>query len=255
MFLTPAKIICYPLLDSTMDEARRLLDTDSLNPLALTVILADAQNQARGRRQRPWFSPLGNFYASFIMPWRHPFNTLGQMSFVYGLAVIEALQHYLPSSSDLQCKWPNDILYKGEKVAGILLETHTPPQSNAIFLIAGVGINIITAPNSDTEKPSATFLQAHSQTPIVIADLLEHCLKSLEKWANTWNDQGFSPIRKMWLEWARAQGKGVTVRLEKNGMPIQGRFIDLDEQGALVFETPEGKRHSIYTGDVFFDGC
>ena len=253
MFTNPPQILSYPLLDSTMDEARRLLEAERVDTDALTVILADTQTQARGRHQRSWYSPPGNFYASFIMPWSYSLNRVGQMSFVYALAVTEALQTYLPPTLLLQCKWPNDILLAGGKLAGILLETYTSLRESKVFLITGVGINLVAAPEG-SELLQATFLQAHLQKPVPIPALLRSISESLEKWYTLWNREGFSPIREAWLACAQAYGKTMTVRLEKNGAPIRGRFIDLDKQGALVFETFAGARHHIYAGDVFFDG-
>src|SRR6516165_12536699 len=82
------------------------------------------QTAGRGRRGRAWASPPGNLYASLILRPRCPLDQAAQLGFVAALAVGDTLAWTLETRPDgLSYKWPNDVLLRGRKIAGILLES------------------------------------------------------------------------------------------------------------------------------------
>ena len=100
-------------------------------------VLAATQSKGRGQMQRPWFSPRGNLYVSFLLP-EHTLLTGNKASVVLAYLLVLACKK---AGYSLQIKWPNDILdLKGRKVAGILLEEREG------HIIAGLGVNIRDIP-------------------------------------------------------------------------------------------------------------
>ena len=151
------KIIQYEEVDSTNDEAKRLIraatpaSADSKPPItddnsvAVTpalynlygsVVVARRQTAGRGRRGREFASPgLDSVYASFILP--PPQNLEGQLITAFAaVAVCEAIEQ--TTSYKPGIKWVNDIFVDGKKVCGILAETIP----HAVVLGIGVNINL-----------------------------------------------------------------------------------------------------------------
>jgi BirA family biotin operon repressor/biotin-[acetyl-CoA-carboxylase] ligase len=110
-----------------------------------TVIIADRQIEGRGRTGKIWVSPEGNFYASLVVGQVTDISKLTELTFVTALAVGDTLLSFI-SYSNVQYKWPNDILIDVKKISGILLEK----RSNLNLLIIGIGINIISVPLLET---------------------------------------------------------------------------------------------------------
>lgn len=249
------RLVRHDTIGSTNDEAKRLAREGAV---AGTVVWALEQTAGRGRRGRRWLSPRGNLYASLVLRPACPPDCAARLGFAAALAVGDALGNLVPGLGGLACKWPNDVLLGGRKVAGLLLESETGFGSqvssgskvgggeNLAFLVIGVGINLVSAP-ANSEFP-ATSLAAEDHAPPEPAAMLEAVVGCFESWERRWREEGFAPVRAAWLARAAARGQPIRVRLE--GATLHGRFADLDQRGALVLDTPGGLR-LISAGDVF----
>jgi len=234
--------LVFDSLDSTLSEAARLAPT--LN--GPTWILALEQTAARGRRGRHWATPRGNFAATLIMQRREPPGVAALRSFVTSLALYRSFVAVTGRADDFALKWPNDVLLKGGKVAGILLE------SIGEHLVIGIGVNLAHAPD-------AGQLEARALRPMSLADDLgldvsaEVFLDVLAGEYAALEDQfithGFAPIRRDWLAHAARLGEVITARTMRD--EIIGTFEDVDEAGSLILKTSEG-RVAITAADVFF---
>jgi len=210
-----------------------------------TIIWASEQTEGRGRRGRTWHSPPGNLYFSMILRPEIPLSQAGELGFVTSLALNDCLGTLSPAGHDISCKWPNDILLNGKKVAGLLLETESPgKQLDA--LIVGIGVNVASHPEG-TEFP-ATSLR-YEQFSSTVEETLAGFCKSFLNWTHRWLEEGFTPVRKNWLWRAKGMGEEITVRLAND--TLHGRFKDIDETGALILQTDSGNK-VIHSGDVFF---
>jgi BirA family transcriptional regulator, biotin operon repressor / biotin---[acetyl-CoA-carboxylase] ligase len=230
-------------IGSTNDEAKRLARDGAA---AGTLVWALAQTAGRGRRGRGWVSPPGNLYTSLVMRPNCPPDRAAQLGFVAAVAVGNALTELLPRLDGLSYKWPNDVLLNGGKVAGILLESEMTGLDQLSFLVVGVGINLLTAPRN-TEFP-ATSIAAESLGEIAPAVMLEAFLRHFQFCDQRWREDGFAPVRAAWLAAAACRGEAIRVRLET--ATLYGRFIDIDEQGALLLDSA-GERRRISAGEVF----
>ena len=106
-----------------------------------TVVIAESQSSGRGRRGRQWYSDSGQgIFLSLILRPPLPVNELSRINMAIALAIVDALQEVGIKSG---IKWPNDILIKDRKIAGILTEAITD-MDGIEFIVSGIGLNVNT---------------------------------------------------------------------------------------------------------------
>jgi BirA family biotin operon repressor/biotin-[acetyl-CoA-carboxylase] ligase len=239
-----ARLLAHEALGSTNDEAKWLAEGGAA---AWTVVSAEIQTSGRGRRRRDWSSPAGNLYTSVILRPSVPIAGAAQLGFAAALALGDALTPLLPRADALQFKWPNDVLIEGRKVAGILLESAASADGSTLWLVVGIGVNLVSFPQGSAA--AATSLDAQGAHNVPIPELLGDIVVALKRWTDEWERVGFERLRQAWLARARGLGAVVAVRLERES--FTGRFIDLDGDGALLVETAAGHRRRVSAGEVF----
>ncbi len=220
---------------STNDDAKRLAAEGAPEG---TLIWADAQTSGRGRRGRAWQSPAGNLYLSIILRPAAPVAKVGQLGFAAALAIAETVATLLPDDRQIACKWPNDVLIGGRKVAGLLLETDMRPDGTAEWVVLGVGINVAHYPTA-VEFPATSLAGEGAQANV--ADVLRGFAGHFLTWYEAWRAHGFAPVREAWLRRVAGLGGPISVRLEDR--TLAGIFTGLDEEGALLL-------HSAHSGDA-----
>lgn len=228
-------------VDSTNAEALRRAAAGERGPL---WIQADVQTAGRGRAGRSWISEPGNLHASLLVTLETPAPKAYQLSLVAGVAVFDAIVGVMnPAPDGLHLKWPNDVLIAAEKVGGILIESTS--SRAGLTAVIGIGVDIASVPPG-LGRP-ATSLAAHGAAPKPLA-LLEEIAKAMGRGLSTWNGgMGFPAIREAWLN--RAHPIGEQMSIDTGAERIQGAFLGLDDDGALVIETGAGPR-SFTFGDV-----
>lgn len=226
----------YRSLPSTNDEALRLAADEGAPHGA--VVHADEQTAGRGRLSRRWISPPGNLYLSVILRPDLPAARGIEIGFVAALAVADAVDAMLPPQVRATLKWPNDVLVRGGKISGILIER----TGDAIIL--GMGVNVLLAPEG---VPYQTSTLAGSGGLATVDGMRARLLSDLARWIEVWQLEGFAPVRSTWL--ARAHPAGTPLRLTLGDRTIMGRFVDLAADGALVLDTPAA-RETFVAGDV-----
>jgi BirA family biotin operon repressor/biotin-[acetyl-CoA-carboxylase] ligase len=236
------RLLAFDRLDSTNLEARRLAEAGEPLP---AVVWAREQGAGRGRRGRRWASPPGNLYASLVFHPGRPIAESAQLSFAAALAAGDAVEALLPMGRKVGFKWPNDVLIDGAKVAGLLLEAG-PAGTGPSWLVVGAGINLASHPE-DTPYPATDCLAAGGRDDVEAA--LVRFVEGFLDYRHRWQQEGFEPIRRLWL--ARAQGQGGPVRVALGETTITGIFDGLDETGALLIAAG-GSRRTIAAGDVLF---
>lgn len=238
------RLMRFDDVSSTSDEAKTLAEAGAEHGL---VVWAASQSKGRGRRGKAWVSPPGNLYVSMLLrPDRPPAQAM-QLSFVASLALSDAIGALVPPSALVSCKWPNDVLVNHRKVAGLLLESSTTKADSLDWLVIGMGVNIVSAPTG--LKRPATALHDEGCARLTPSRLLiGYCARFAERYDH-WLRCGFAPQREAWLMRAEGRDGPVTVNLE--GESFRGRFIDMDETGALIVETPDAGRRVVTAGEVF----
>ena len=149
-------------------------------------------------------------------------------------------------TDDVKCKWPNDVLVECKKISGILLETYSNKNAEHLMII-GIGINVSHHP----EKPlyPTTHINEQANRPFAHFEVFHYLVGEMATRLAQWQNDGFKSIRDDWLK--NAKGKGDVIKVRLPNEEINGRFVDLDANGALMLDVNDEIR-LIHSGDVFF---
>jgi BirA family biotin operon repressor/biotin-[acetyl-CoA-carboxylase] ligase len=213
-------------------------------------VVAEAQARGRGRNGRVWASPSGNFYASLLLVDPAPRERTAELGFVAGTALACALREILDGDPRLAIKWPNDIVFAGAKLSGILLESADLPNGR-FACVAGFGVNCVSHPsNTLYDATDLATIAGRSVPPEIV---LEHLAATMAQRLLVWSKGvGFAAIRAEWL--TLAGGLGTRIKVARPSATIEGRFETIDATGRLVLETDSGPL-AIEAGDVFLGSC
>jgi len=236
------EILRFKSLDSTNQEALRQISAGRRGPL---WIVAEEQTQGRGRSGRRWISPKGNLYASLLLNPRVTAPAATQLAFVAALAAFDAAAEQLPPdrASGLRLKWPNDVMFGGAKLAGILIESSTCPEGH-LAVIIGIGINVSESPAD--AKRAATSLEAGPQC---VEPVFQALAAAFDKWLALWDEgKAFDQIREAWL--AKTLAVGDPISVNTSNTLVRGRFAGVDSNGALKLETAPGVVIIVNAGDI-----
>lgn len=244
--------VAYDEIDSTNEAAKRsAVCQGGDHMVGPTWFIARSQTAGRGRRGREWVSESGNLYASLLL---RPGGSAGEaavLSFATALAVAEAIELVTGVTGKLACKWPNDVLWNGGKISGILLESASGKSGALDWLVIGVGINVAHFP-AGTDF-AATSVAAEGFPQVSPTDLFAALAERMANWLETWRQAGFPPIKDAWLARAAGLGETITARTgtKTGGEDISGRFEGLGPDGALLIKLEDGSMREILAGDVF----
>lgn len=216
--------------------------------------MARQQTAGRGRRGRAWSDPPGNFAATLVLrPEGGPVEA-AQLSFVAALAVHEALLRLCGPQVNIALKWPNDVMLNGGKLSGILLESAGAGARIAVLAI-GIGVNLAEAPDPAAIEPGAmrpVSLRGETGLTVTPDEFLDALAVAFDGWWLQMRSFGFGPIRQGWLSRAARLGEQIIARTGNS--QTSGRFDGIDETGALILTTPQG-RQVIAAADVYFSGA
>lgn len=233
------QLIAHKTIGSTNAEARRLAEEGAP---ARTVVWAGEQTSGRGRHGREWSSPPGNLYHSIICRPGCPVAQAPQLGFVVGVAIARAIRAL--SDIPVELKWPNDLLVGGKKVSGLLLESSDDGRGGVSWVIAGIGVNLETHPES---LPDAANLRSFGAR-FSVEDLIEAFLPRLFGLIGEWERDGFAPVRDQWNELALPFGAEISVKLPDR--MLSGRFEGIDASGNMAVRH-DGDLVYVAAGDVF----
>jgi len=215
----------YEALDSTNAEAGRLLVGGAEAPF---LVLAERQTAGRGRRGRVWVSPFGeNLYLSLAVRVQGGARQLEGLSLVVGLAVLQALRAFGIDRAGL--KWPNDVLVKGRKIAGILLEMTGDP-ADLCHVVIGIGINVNMEVDQSIDQPW-TSLRLELMGLVDRNDLACELSKQLNAYLRRHADLGFTSLQVEWE--SNHLWQGAEVVLIAGAQRVEGVVLGIDPVGAL----------------------
>src|SRR5690606_11484117 len=232
-------------LDSTSSELLRRTDPDA----GAQVLLAERQTGGRGRRGRPWASPLAaNLYLSVARRFDAGLARLGGLSLVAGIAVVETLHALGVDAARL--KWPNDVVVAGDgrlrKLGGILVEGGGEYAGPARAVI-GIGLNVrmLVEAGAGIDQPWID-LQALCEPPRrdqIAAALLARLLPALARF----DEAGLALFLPTYARHDALAGR--PVRMQAGAVEHRGIALGLAADGALPVRTDEGER-SFHAGEV-----
>ncbi len=235
------------IVDDIDSTNTALLERARANAPHASVVAAEAQHAGRGRMNRPWHAPVGGALA-FSLLWRfaHGASALAGLSLAVGLAVVRVLES--AGAVEAGLKWPNDVLWRERKIAGILIEMQGEALGPSAVVI-GIGVNVrLSADTTARIDQPAADLETACECAVDRNALLAAVLTELNTVLLEFERAGFHPLREEWQRRHVHQALGVRVTLP-GGMHESGVARGVDENGALLLETAQGLR-KFHSGDV-----
>jgi BirA family biotin operon repressor/biotin-[acetyl-CoA-carboxylase] ligase len=233
------RVIGYPSLPSTnelaKEEARR-------GAVAGTVVIAEEQTAGKGRLKRAWLSPRGSLALSVIL---YPgLEYLPALIMVASLAVARAIEAV--TGLEAQIKWPNDVLIKGKKVCGILVESEVLGEAVS-YAIVGIGVNVNLRVSDFPELSSAATSLSHELgREVSRLGLLKRLLVEMERLYLAL--LGGGSIYEEWRGRLATLGKEVSVA--SGEAEYSGIAESVARDGSLLVRRPDGSLSRIVAGDV-----
>jgi len=224
---------------STQDLVRRAARAGASDGY---VCLAREQTEGRGRQGRRWLAPLDSALLVSVLL-RVPREQTPALPFVAGLAVLDALATFGTNESRL--KWPNDVLARGRKLAGLLVELEPSSDAGEASAIVGLGLNLRRTSLPGIEAISLDDLVAPPPPARRLLDAWLHAL------AARLADLGLHGTAPLFAAWRRnSVGLGGRVRaVVHDGEPIEGVAEDVEADGSLRIRTDAGVVRMV-AGDV-----
>ncbi len=215
------------------------------------VVFAESQTKGRGRLGRVWQSPTrrGLWFSVLLRPNLRPQETT-QLTVISATALRRAIKTVVGLSAEI--KWPNDVLFGGKKVAGILTEMGAEVD-RVRHVIIGIGVDVNQDANEFASelRQTATSLKLVAGEEICRAELATEILRELDVDYARICAGKFSEVADEWEAACVTIGKNVTVHVGHR--KFRGRAEALDDDGALLVRTEHGHLERIIGGDVMLE--
>jgi len=234
----------YPRIGSTNDAARQLAEDGAPEG---ALVIADEQTAGRGRANRSWWAPPGTSLLMSLLL-RPPIESgrAQEVTMCLGLGALEGIADATGLEAGL--KWPNDLMWHGRKLGGMLAEMDTRG-AHLNWVVLGLGLNV-NQRWDNTVPPEiadvAISLAMASGRPVDRLALLAGILHRTELWYERWL-AGVSP-HDAWSARLETLGQKVTVTLPDR--ILRGVAAGVSPQGALLLREDGGQVHTIWAGDV-----
>jgi len=230
----------YESVSSTMDIARKMSQSNCPDH---TVVIAKKQHCGRGRMQRQWQSDQGGLYMTWIIRPQLKPDQCFAYTFSAALAVVLTLDQLFKITAHV--KWPNDVLIKSQKIAGILTETQF--ESNRFnYLNIGIGININNQIKTDSFE--AISIVDMVQTEVDLNMFTQALCKNLKK---HFSNIDANNILKLWKMHNCTLGNHVRIVL--HDCAIEGMAVDVNQEGALIIEKYNNQMETVTYGDCIIE--
>jgi BirA family biotin operon repressor/biotin-[acetyl-CoA-carboxylase] ligase len=232
---------------STMDDARQAIVHGAELPL---VVVAREQTAGRGRLGRPWATPRGGVALTIAMPCPSPEISIGHVPLLAGLAVAQSIEEMCALEPErIKMKWPNDLLFDGCKVAGVLCErTISARAETPSTLFIGVGVNADFPASSLPEQirfPATTLRTAldRSINAPALTEAIIHQIESRFASALASRDlvAALSPRLAM-------RNERISVALAGDNV-ISGTLLGLHDDASLRIATSQGETR-LHSGEI-----
>ncbi|MCS5585948.1 MAG: biotin--[acetyl-CoA-carboxylase] ligase [Gammaproteobacteria bacterium] len=223
-------IECF-VLDSTASTNNYLTELPFSKDIK--VCIAREQTAGKGQYQRAWLSTKDS---SVLLSLRYPFSTrvaLNGLSLAIGLSVIHTLENEYQVEC-LKLKWPNDVYFKDQKLAGILIENSV--QNNQQSVVIGLGLNHQLDVNFECDTPWTDLSNICPNLPNLV-DLHEKLINNLLMSCRRFEQYGFSDFKSQWRQHDYLLGKHLELNYQDN--KVIGVANGVNDQGALMIEADD----------------
>ncbi len=233
------KITYHPSTGSTNDDLWSLLDAGKVE--AGHMVVTDDQRAGKGRQGRRWFSApgLGLAFSVLLRP-ELSAERLGLLSLGIGVAAVDALAF---DGVKARLKWPNDIVWEGRKLGGILAESRMTDEGPAVVIGVGINVNEQVTDFPEELHPAAVSVYMLLGKPIQRELLLAWILNRFEELL----EDSLDDVTSFWQE--RCDHLGHPVRFHGPDGQLEGRFTGVDQAGRGLIEIGS-EIHEVTAGDL-----
>ncbi len=236
-------LVHFDLTPSSNEEAKKLAAQGAADG---TVVVAEEQGAGKGRLARGWFSPRqkGIWFSLILRPVFLP-QEAPKCTLLAAVAIVRAVRAI---GVEAGIKWPNDVLYNGRKFVGILTEMNAEME-RIHYIVIGTGINVNLEPSDfpPEVRDIATSLSMIKGEKVSRAKLFASILTAMEDLYLNALENGFGEVFDEWRRYSVTLGQEVNV-IGVNET-FAGTAVDIDEDGALLLDTADGRRR-VLAGDV-----
>lgn len=234
------ELVQLATVDSTSAHAAELVRLGKAVPFA---VAAHKQTAGRGRRGHKWESPEGNLYVSFVVRPDCEVGELGLIPLKAAVVVGRVLERL--AGLRLTLKWPNDLLFAGRKLGGLLCETSLRGSEPGETII-GLGLNLTAAPalvqaEGDVKYQAVSLHEILGGAPIDVAVFTRHFV---HEFGVVWNELLLKDTTEAYRRYAIGPGQ-VWVELGDGGMLAGAE--DLGSDGSLALQVLEAQRKVVLT--------
>jgi len=220
-------ILIHQSVASTNDELWQRHAEGNNTP---AICLSETQTAGRGRRGDLWHSPAtGNLYLSILWPFPADI-TLNGLSLAIGISLINTLKSI--GINDLQLKWPNDILHKRRKLAGILVESRFGKQQNTVV---GIGLNfkLPTATQQQIQQATTSLQQLCTEVPCR-NELAGKIINTMIETLQHFQGHGLHDFVCQWPQYDALHNQSITLINDSEHTQATARGINA--QGELLYQ-------------------
>lgn len=240
------KYIFLEETSSTNDVCKSLAETENLNS---AIVVTNYQSAGRGTSGRSWeMAKSENLMFSIMLRPNIDLQRASGLTMVMALAVVNSLKKY---TNDFKIKWPNDIIYNGKKVCGILTETNFKNEK-IDYVVIGAGINCNQMNFSSELENKAISLKKIVESNINKEELLLNIIEEFNYLYSEFLQYGIKSIINDIRECSAVIGKNACIILDN--VVRKCRIIDISLEGELLVEYENGSKDRLVSAQIFVDG-
>ncbi len=237
-----SRIVYKNSVESTNELAKKLAYDGAADG---TIVIAEEQTGGKGRLARNFFSPKekGLWFSVILRPQCLP-KDAPKFTLMAAVAVARAMEKFNLRAG---IKWPNDILFDGKKLVGILTEM-SAEIGHVNYIVIGIGINVNVRREEFPAdiREIATSLSEMAGKNLNRVEFFRAVLEELDK---LYIENNFDEVFKIWRKYNITLGEKVTVLSAESGEIFTGLAVDIDAEGALIVDSG-GEKKIVYAGDV-----
>jgi len=234
----------FDLVGSTNDAA---LDSARAGAPAPSVFLAEGQTRGRGRRGRSWISPFGtNLYLSVYFRMQSSLEAMTGLSLCAGVAAADGIGAL--GCEKVGLKWPNDLVWDGRKLGGILVDV-SGREGEASSVVVGVGVNLQekTLDNGGITQPWICLRELMNGALVSRNALASAIIDRLVSAVQKFDRSGFHTFSAQWERLDSYRGRFVTLQTPRD--TFRGICRGVGSRGELLLES-EGGLQQFFNGEI-----
>ncbi len=253
------------IVESTQDiakaHARQLVLSDPPLKSPRHIYVAESQTHGRGQHGRNWISPEGGIYLSGVFA-DIPQKMHRYLPLIIGLAIArtlmwpEVVSNWTPArrkqavgSTSVHLRWPNDVLFNGRKIAGVLSESITMGDRAVAVVGAGMNVNADPAASDSALSHTATSLAGELGAAVDKVKVTNALLHQMEECIGALANQHWPHLHREICQLDFLRGREITVSV--NDQCISGTGAGIADDGALLLALPLHRDpQCIYAGTI-----